>query len=224
MTLTVDGIRAAIQRDYEDQLTSSNKFILDRFIVALQNDEKLLACTPNSIKSVWKTLWNNQIEVDGIGHQLIARDGKMSIHEVLKHTTSEICKKYGVLIVPLVFSVEQVEYLAKENHPIPDTYDCIPAAYKPPCKIQFADTVLIKAVKITDGLILHKATYTRDLLLETARKIMDKNGNILSIVKTRSGIKEYPATSTWQDPSDGLEMLIKTAVRKFIKYFSLLSF
>lgn len=224
MTFTADGIKAAIQRDYEDQLTNNNKYILDRFIAALQNDEKLLACTPNSIKSAWKTLWNNQIELDGIGHQLIARDGKMSVHEVLKHTTSEICKKYGVLIVPLVFSVEQVAYLAQEYYPIPDTYDKIPATYHPPSSIKSADTVLIKAVKITDGLILHKATYHRDLLLETARKVMDKNGNILSIVKTRSGIKEYPATSTWQDPSDGLEMLVKTAVRKFIKYFSLLSF
>lgn len=199
-------------------------YLIDKFIMALIAAPSLLNCSPNSIQACWLKIWEEEIDIDNVCYSLVPQNGKMVLMEVLKHTTTRLGREFKAIFCTTVFSDKQVEYL--KGKPYPEHITELPADLPPATSIYNTATIIIKLVQLESGLKIYEQQYPTETLLETARKriIVGQNGK-KSLVNERVGrggakIVE-PATGVWaSEGSDSLEMLKKTAVRKFIKYFS----
>lgn len=221
---TASGWFNKLKKDFENLITEENEYILKNFYFSLAQISNLSEITPDSIKKTWIYVWNNQISLDSITHVLITRNKKCEIQEILKSTTAKICEKLQAIIIPQCVSFAQAKYLEENKLAIPKNISEIPLMYPSAQSILETKYVTIDFISIARNEIIHRNIYTRELLLETARKKLEGNV-IVSTVLTKNGIKTIQATGPWniENKNDSLEMLIKTAVRKSIKYFALLA-
>lgn len=209
-----------IKAEKESELTDENKVILKYFFFALRDTNILANCDYSSISATWEYIWQNQIIIDNVSHVLIARGKKCSVQEILKATTANICKKLGTIVLPVALSLSQVKYLEQNNLKLPERLTEIPISLPTATSILDTGMVVVDFMHVASQKLLYRYYYTTEILLETARKKIE-GGRVYNIVITKKGEIKTPATGPWnaEYKSDSIEMLIKTAVRKSMKYF-----
>lgn len=161
----------------------------------------------------------HEIVIDNIICSLIVRGSKVEVHEDLKKAVRIVSKERGLTIVTNPISFKQFDYLEKNNLPMPKDSSLLPvSAGVLPTSIH--DCAGINVVALSGKDVAFSSYYPRDFLLSCARKDVGKDGrHVMSYNVLRSGKKYIDAPASWSGGTDSIEMLRKTAVRNFVKYF-----
>lgn len=204
----IQQLKASLQERFKDLIDEETKPLFEAFIFQLIFKEKLQECTQVSICLACQKVLKEKIYLDNFAYSLISkRNNIIEIHEALPATLEKLRTEKKINIEPpFLISTSYQEYLVSNKEKYPLCQGDIPAGFSPKSLIETSAVVLVARNTDTNQLINHQI-YDRDTLLDgVGRKIV--------------GDKLIPSINplTWNTGNNGMEMLKKTALRKYIKH------
>lgn len=174
-----------------------------------------------------------ELLVDNITCFLMVRKDVLVVKEATMEVVAKLSDKYNIVINANPFTVNAVKYMEEKDMAFPHSMALLPAyiATESINKNNCA-AIFVYALSKEKLEMVHSHVYNAGDLLAMARKrLMGEVVLDLNSVKTYRGVTEELnierhavfASSPWsgKNPTDFIEMLRKTAIKNFIKYFSL---
>lgn len=174
-----------------------------------------------------------ELLVDNITCFLMVRKDSIVVKEATMEAVAKLCDKYNILINANPFTVEAVRYMKEKSMAFPYSMAMLPAYISTdPISKENCSAVFVYSLSKEKLEMVHSHVYNAsDLLAMARKKIVGDVVVDLNNIKSYRGVSDpldvnkhaVFSSSPWsgKNPTDFIEMLRKTAIKNFIKYFSL---
>lgn len=195
------------ERFLEENMPLEQRRIVESFVIQILAKPELAKYGSAALAAVLHRALEEEIYLDGYSYILVPRGkGRIDLHENLPATIEKIKDNFKIIIrTPFLISIEYEKELIESGKPFPLLQTDIPVKYLVNSMLDLASVVIVATD--LDHNVVDTCVYSRDVLLDGVGKRI--SGNTL-----------VGSTNTWNLGNHGLEMLKKTALRKFVKYKS----